>query len=203
MTRDDIVLDTEPPHSQVIFINRNAEVATSVNVTLMLRSEDLYTGVHLMSFSSDGVNWTDWEDYVTTDSKRFVLLTGDGTKTVYFKTKDRAGNEAEPVFDTIDLVTKAPAVDDDRPAEVFNTDVEGIQLELILFIILIVLIVLIISMYFYRRHKEKIEREKKAVERTAAPARWRVSSEAWWRACPGRDTTRRASGTPVFRNVCP
>jgi hypothetical protein len=39
-----------------------------------------------MSFSNDGVDWTDWYGYATSFS--WVLPTGDGTKTVFVQFKD-------------------------------------------------------------------------------------------------------------------
>ncbi|MEK3916562.1 S-layer homology domain-containing protein [Paenibacillus sp. FSL H7-0331] len=54
------------------------------------------SGVEKMRFSNDNVNWSDWEPYSTT--KAWTLTDGDGTKTVYMKLKDKAGNEmTQPV----------------------------------------------------------------------------------------------------------
>jgi hypothetical protein len=56
-----------------------------------------------MSFSNDGTTWSAWQPYSTTAS--WTLTSGDGSKTVYGKFKDPAGNVSSVVSDTIDLDT--------------------------------------------------------------------------------------------------
>jgi PKD repeat protein len=58
-----------------------------------------------MRFSNDGINWTDWELYVT--SKSWTLSIGDGTKTVLVQFMDNAGLISQ-YEDTIILDTTQP-----------------------------------------------------------------------------------------------
>ena len=59
-----------------------------------------------MQFSNDNTNWSTAETYAT--SKTWTLSSGDGTKTVYAKFKDTAGNWSTAYSDTITLDTTAP-----------------------------------------------------------------------------------------------
>ena len=102
---DSIVLDTAAP-SGSISVNDDATYATSTSVTLSLSGTDATSGVAQMQFSNDGTNWSDWESYGT--SKTWTLASGDGTKTVYVKYKDNAGNVSTPYTDAITLDTAAP-----------------------------------------------------------------------------------------------
>jgi len=61
-----------------------------------------------MCFSNDKSSWSSWEDYAT--EKSWTLTSGDGTKTVYVKFKDSAGNVSETYSDTIILDTTPPKV---------------------------------------------------------------------------------------------
>ena len=54
-----------------------------------------------MQFSNDNFTWSDPENYATT--KNWTLSSGDGTKTVYVKFKDAAGNWSDVFSDTIIL----------------------------------------------------------------------------------------------------
>jgi hypothetical protein len=56
-----------------------------------------------MQFSNDNVTYSTPEAYGTT--KSWTLSAGDGTKTVYAKFSDAAGNWSAPYSDTIDLIT--------------------------------------------------------------------------------------------------
>ena len=84
-----VTLDTVKP-SGSININSSALYATSQTVTLNLSGTDASSGISTMSFSTDNTNWTTPVAYVT--SKTFTLPAGDGTKTVYVKYFDKAGN---------------------------------------------------------------------------------------------------------------
>ena len=59
-----------------------------------------------MSFSIDGIGWSDWEPFNI--YRLMVLPQGDAEKSVYFRVQDFVGNIAEPVFDTIILDTTPP-----------------------------------------------------------------------------------------------
>jgi len=102
---DTIVLDTTLPTGS-ISISDDATYANSTSVTLNLNGSDAGSGVAEMQFSNDGSNWSSWEGYATT--KAWTLASGDGTKTVYVRYQDNAGNTA--VFsDTIILDTTPPS----------------------------------------------------------------------------------------------
>jgi hypothetical protein len=116
---DDIILDTEPPHSLSIEIEDGAAETDDINVTLNLSAFDEVSGVVEMRFSTDNSNWTDWETY--SENKEFTLSGGEGEKTIFFKVRDYVGNEAEPVSASITLVT-----DPEKPKpEVKDTDGDG------------------------------------------------------------------------------
>jgi len=71
-------------------------VTTDREVSLYIYGEGW---VNQMSFSNDGVNWTDWEDYSPT--RTWTLPCGTGEKTVYVRIKD--GSEIKQVSDLIVL----------------------------------------------------------------------------------------------------
>ena len=60
-----------------------------------------------MQFSNDNSNWSTAEAYAT--SKSWSLASGDGTKTVYAKFSDVAGNWSNAVSNTITLDTTPPS----------------------------------------------------------------------------------------------
>jgi len=100
--------DTTPPTGS-IKINNDAQYTNSRNVTLTLSAQDEPggSGLSQMQFSNDNVTWAAPVAYVTT--KAWTLLTGDGSKRVYVKFKDVAGNWSSVVSDTIILDTTKPA----------------------------------------------------------------------------------------------
>ena len=99
---DNITLDTAVPTSLTISIESGQTYARNRSVNLSLSA----TGAAKMQFSRNGTYNSTWETYATTRS--WVLSSGDGTKTVYFRAKDTAGNIATAVNDTIILDTAAP-----------------------------------------------------------------------------------------------
>jgi hypothetical protein len=102
---DTITLDTAAPTGSVV-IAGGATYATSTSVNLTLGASDATSGVAQMSFSNNGANWSAWESYAT--SKAWTLSSGDGSKTVYARYKDNAGNISAPAADTITLDTAPP-----------------------------------------------------------------------------------------------
>ncbi len=102
---DSIILDTIPP-SGTILINGGAAYSNSTIVTLTLSASDAGSGVDQMRFSNDNVTWSDWEAYGTT--KSWIMISGDGTKTVYVQFKDLVGFISPSFSDTILLDTIAP-----------------------------------------------------------------------------------------------
>jgi hypothetical protein len=103
---DKIILDRTAPHSLSISINSGASKTNSTTVVLDLSALDDTSDVYQMSFSSDGITWTNWEAYATT--KSYEISSGDGEKTIYFRVNDNAGNTATAVSDSITLDTTVP-----------------------------------------------------------------------------------------------
>lgn len=94
-------IDTTPP-TGTITINSGASITYNPAVTLILTCSD-NVGCSQMQFSNDNVTYSTPEAYGTT--KSWTLSPGDGTKTVYAKFKDAAGNWSTVYSDTIDLIT--------------------------------------------------------------------------------------------------
>ncbi|MFH1101550.1 MAG: PGF-pre-PGF domain-containing protein [Methanobacteriota archaeon] len=99
---DNITLDTTAPTSLTVSIASGQTYTNSTTVTVSVSA----TGAAKMRFSRNGTTYTTYETYAT--SKTWTLVSGDGTKTVYFQAKDTAGNTATAVTDTIILDTTAP-----------------------------------------------------------------------------------------------
>ena len=97
-------IDTTPP-TGTITINGGATAASTANVTLTLSASDA-NGVVSMQFSNDNTSWSSPESYAT--SKAWTLASGDGSKTVYVKYKDGAGNWSAAISAAIVLDTAAP-----------------------------------------------------------------------------------------------
>ena len=97
---DTIVIETQTP-AGTITINRGATYTNSANVTLILTCNDTLSGCSQMRFSNDNITYSTPESYAAT--KAWTLTTGSGTKSVYVKFKDVAGNWSNPFSDTIIL----------------------------------------------------------------------------------------------------
>ena len=95
------------PEAGTISINASATYGNKQAVTLSLSATDSGSGVSQMMISEgNNFNGTTWQSYATSTS--FTLSTGDGTKTVYAKFKNGAGNESTAISDSIVLDTTAP-----------------------------------------------------------------------------------------------
>jgi type II secretory pathway pseudopilin PulG len=108
---DDFVAPTGTPVSGCgtdvgISIACNATYTTTLQVGLNLSAID-NVGVTKMQFSDDGVNFGAAVPYSSTT--QYTLPTGDGTKYVYVKFIDDAGNVSLAYFDGIVLDTTPPA----------------------------------------------------------------------------------------------
>lgn len=128
------LIDTMPPSDLSITINNDVVFTNSTSVILTVYAYE----ADKMSFSSDNSTWSDWEMYST--AKSWILIIGDGIKYVYFKVKDKAGNVASSVYDTIILDTTPPTtvvlfspinkstIDDDTPTFSWldSSDINGI-----------------------------------------------------------------------------
>ena len=105
---DSIILDTTSPIGLDVSIESAQTYTNDSNVTLTLTA----TGAAKMQFSNNGTesSWSSWVAYSTEKENWALASGGDGTKTVYFRCKDSAGNIAESVNDTIILDTTAPSI---------------------------------------------------------------------------------------------
>ena len=115
---DSIFLDRVKPGALSIVLEGGAGYTNSLTVNLTLGASDLEpsSGLWSMQFSDDGWTWTDWVPYAP--SGTYTIPSGDGVKTVYFRVKDHAGNQADTVNDTITL--------DTLPPQIYNVVVVGI-----------------------------------------------------------------------------
>lgn len=106
-TVGNLTLDRTPPTGDVS-INDGATYAASTAVMLNLVGTDAGAGVGQVMMSNDAsFSGATWVTYAT--SLDWTLAAGDGTKTVYVKFRDRAGNESTVTYsDTIILDTTAP-----------------------------------------------------------------------------------------------
>ena len=103
-----IKIDTAPPTGSITIASGN-QYTHSSSVTLSLSASDNTSGMTSgqMEFSADGSSWTSPETYSTT--KQYHLASGDGTKRVYVKFKDSAGNwSTAEISDTIILDETTP-----------------------------------------------------------------------------------------------
>ncbi len=99
------ILDTTAPTGLSISINSGQSYTNSTNVTLTLAA----TNATKMQFSNNGTSWSSWETYATSKTN-WPMTSTTGTKKVYFRAKDIAGNTATAVNDTITLDTTAPSI---------------------------------------------------------------------------------------------
>jgi len=101
------LVDTEGPSGSIIINNQDA-VTNSVYVNLTFTSKDSTTDVKSMAISNDGVFDTEGWETANTKKDNWMLPAISGTRKVYVKFKDTAGNESQIYSDTIELVIIAP-----------------------------------------------------------------------------------------------
>ncbi|WP_455391505.1 Kelch repeat-containing protein, partial [[Eubacterium] cellulosolvens] len=151
---DTIILDTKPPFSLSIKANGGAAETNSTTITLNLQAIDDISGVNMISFSTDGESWSNWEEY--SESKSFNLPVGNGLKTIYYRVKDKAENIADPVETTILLNITTPETK--GPAK--ETASDGLESWFIIIIVIIVVLVLVIlSLIMVIKRKKRREEE--------------------------------------------
>ncbi|MDD5551907.1 MAG: L,D-transpeptidase [Candidatus Pacebacteria bacterium] len=106
LTPDAIIHDKNSPKGNVI-INRRAVSTKSARVILSIRARDNISGLRYMRFSNNSKRWTRWKRYKRRYrwllTKRYGGTNTAGTKCVYIKFKDRAGNISGPIKDCIYL----------------------------------------------------------------------------------------------------
>ena len=105
---DKIGLDTEAPKNGSISINNDAPYCTDLNSKVLL-SLHAHEATQMMISESSSFSDAQWETFKILIQDH-ELSSGDGTKTVYAKFKDDAGNETEPVSTSTILDTKQPSV---------------------------------------------------------------------------------------------
>ena len=101
-----------------VSINNGATSTATTSVTLTLSAADGETGILDMRVATDGVVDSEgWEPYAT--SKNVTLSDAPGTKTVAVQFRNRAGQAADPVTDTIELTAplRAFSINDARLTE--------------------------------------------------------------------------------------
>ncbi|MFJ7951291.1 S-layer homology domain-containing protein [Lysinibacillus sp. NPDC096418] len=102
-------------------INGGANITNSTSVTLTTTAMDAEGEPVEMQFSNDGVTWSAWEP--SASNKSWVMASGDGSKTVYMKLRDAAGNISNILTDTIVLDTTPPVVTGVTNNGTYNTSV--------------------------------------------------------------------------------
>jgi|GEM_PF-1726496 len=103
-----ITVDNAPPAGKII-INKGETYTNSREVLLTISASDNLSGLSKgaqMQFSPNKIIWSRPEPYVAT--KNFRLSWGDGSKFVYARVKDVAGNWSQPFYDSIILDTIPP-----------------------------------------------------------------------------------------------
>ena len=93
--------DVTAPTNASISIDAGAVSTTSTAVTLTLGATDNYAVTQMAISNTVDFTGINWETYAT--SKNWTLTDGNGTKTVYAKFRDAAGNVSNVASDTIEL----------------------------------------------------------------------------------------------------
>ncbi len=103
----------ETPPTGTASINAGAERTNSSVVVLSLLATDSGSGMGTgaqMQFSNDSSSWSSPEPYATSKSWSLIDVASgnEGTRTVYVKFKDVAGNWSQPINDSIILDKRPP-----------------------------------------------------------------------------------------------
>lgn len=93
--------DPAPSVTGTFVINGGAVTTTSRSVILTCSAASTATSMYAMSFSNNGMTWTDWEYFSTT--RAYVLTPTNETKTVYAVFADANGNMSDALSASIDL----------------------------------------------------------------------------------------------------
>ncbi len=105
---DTILLDTTPPEDLSIIIEENSKYVTAKRLQLDLKATDKLSGVSEFSYSYNGIEWVPWEPFTQVRYLNLPDSITDGQVTIYYKVKDKVGNIAAPVSDSIILDTLPP-----------------------------------------------------------------------------------------------
>jgi hypothetical protein len=159
---DSITLDTTPPHSLSIIITdvvSNASAGSTV-VTLTLNAIDATSGVHQMSFRTDGSAWCAWEEY--NDMAYYTLPTTGDKHTIYFMGKDRAGNTADAVSAICYMNTTSPEPGEHRPDK--SKSSINVSMSFILWLIIFTIILILLLVVLRTSRSKRSKRELRAGE---------------------------------------
>jgi len=170
MVHETILLDTTPPRKLSIDINTGDEKTNSTKVLLKLDAIDDVSGVMYHSLSTDNKTWSDWEIY--TKALFYNLSSGDGEKTIYLRLMDRAGNIAEPVYDSIILDTSTEQEPgngngNEKPDDKKETGDKSADSNfefILILIIIVIVIVLVITMLILKRKKGEKDTSQPTLE---------------------------------------
>lgn len=102
------ITEYTPPNGS-ININSGAVYTNSTTVTLNLYGHDGQSGLNSYRVSNDSFNWSGWFPQANGSfNVSHTIPGGDGTKTVYVRYKDNAGNESPIYSESIILDATAP-----------------------------------------------------------------------------------------------
>jgi len=147
-----IYFDKTPPAQLSLNINNGAKSSGKRTVTLTIEASDAASGIDSFCFSDNGTNYSSWESFTTT--RDWNLSKGQGSKTIYLKVKDKAGNEATAVSASI---TYSPV----QAGNQLNT--------ILLLLALLILIGAAIGVWRWRASKKPIEEVPPPKEEVATP----------------------------------
>ena len=102
-----IAADTTPPRVSLSLDGGAPATNSNVVAATVVAMDDL-SGVGTMQFSTNGSSWQAWEAYQPTVTWSFPV--GDGTKTLWVRVRDRAGNVSATAQASIRLDTSTPVV---------------------------------------------------------------------------------------------
>jgi hypothetical protein len=104
---DSVILDTSPPSGGIVKIDNSNTNITYINeednkiftrdhnLILTLEADDRNgIGVASMSFSNDGINYSEWEAYTITKTWTIDPAGNDGPRTIHMGVRDQFGHEA-------------------------------------------------------------------------------------------------------------
>ncbi|WP_455392935.1 Kelch repeat-containing protein [[Eubacterium] cellulosolvens] len=156
---DSIMLDKTPPHGLSALINGGAYVVKSTEISLELYAVDYLSGVHQMSFSTDGETWSSWEPFA--GERAYNLSPTDGKKVIYFRVSDRAGNIAEPISSMVmlNITSSEPSDTGSDSGDDTNGGFEGLLLLFISVLIVVIIILLVVFLAIIRKRRKRAEQE--------------------------------------------
>ena len=99
------VLDNTPP-AAVLTLEGGRSATNGLTVPVQIQSAPSLSGVVAMSFSEDGIGWTDWTPFLAQST--WTFQPGDGPRTLWARVKSGVGLVSPPVSATITIDTVAP-----------------------------------------------------------------------------------------------